>query len=53
MSSGMKTEELFNFAKHYMVAGVSGSARFNAALGRPLYLTHGDGCHIYDVDGRE
>ena len=53
MSTGTKTEELFNFAKLYMVSGVSGSARFNAALGRPLYLTHGDGCHIYDVDGRE
>lgn len=47
-----KSEALFDFASRYMVAGVSGSARLNAALGRPLYLTHGDGCRVYDVDGR-
>ena len=47
-----KSEALFDFASRYMVAGVSGSARFNAALGRPLYLSHGDGCRLYDVDGR-
>ena len=34
------------------MAGVSGSARLNAALGRPVYLTHGDGCRLYDVDGQ-
>ena len=48
-----KSEALFDFASQYMVAGVSGSARLNAALGRPLYLTHGDGCRLYDVDERE
>jgi glutamate-1-semialdehyde 2,1-aminomutase len=48
-----KSEALFDFANKYMVAGVSGSARLNAALGRPLYLTHGDGCRVYDIDGRE
>lgn len=47
------SEKLFDFANRYMVASVSGSARLNAATGRPLYLTHGDGCRIYDVDGRE
>jgi hypothetical protein len=47
------TDELFDFASRYLVAGVSGSARLNAATGRPLYLTHGDGCRVYDVDGRE
>ena len=47
-----KSDALFDFASRYMVAGVSGSARFNAALGRPLYLSHGDGCRLYDVDGR-
>ncbi|MHB1005550.1 MAG: aspartate aminotransferase family protein [Chloroflexota bacterium] len=48
-----KTQALFDFASRHMVAGVSASARYNAALGRPVYLTHGDGCRIYDVDGRE
>lgn len=47
-----KSETLFAFASQYLVAGVSGSARLNAALGRPVYLTHGDGCRLYDVDGR-
>ena len=46
-----KSETLFEFANRYMVAGVSASARLNAALGRPLYLTRGDGCRVYDVDG--
>jgi glutamate-1-semialdehyde 2,1-aminomutase len=48
----LKSEALFDFAKQYLVAGVSGSARMNAALGRPVYLTHGDGCRLYDVDGK-
>ncbi|MCL5111084.1 MAG: aspartate aminotransferase family protein [Chloroflexi bacterium] len=48
-----RTDELFDFASRYLVAGVSGSARLNAATGRPLYLTHGDGSRVYDVDGRE
>ncbi len=48
-----RADELFDFSSRYMVAGVSASGRLNAATGRPLYLTHGDGCRIYDVDGRE
>ncbi|MHB1414223.1 MAG: aspartate aminotransferase family protein [Chloroflexota bacterium] len=48
-----KTQALFDYASRYMVAGVSGSGRYNAALGGPVYLTHGDGCRIYDVDGHE
>ena len=34
-------------------AGVSASARLNAALGHALYVARGDGCRIWDVDGRE
>jgi glutamate-1-semialdehyde 2,1-aminomutase len=52
-TGNQKTEAIFDFAKQHMVAGVSASARFNAALGRPLYLTHGDGARIWDVDGKE
>ncbi|MDA8219390.1 MAG: aspartate aminotransferase family protein [Dehalococcoidales bacterium] len=48
-----KTEALFDFANRHLVAGVSASARINAALGHPLYITRGDGCRLYDVDGRE
>jgi len=50
--SSSKSEALFDFASRYLVAGASGSARVNAAIGRPLYLTHGDGCRLHDVDGR-
>jgi len=51
MATHDKSEALFDFASKYLVAGVSGSARLNAAIGRPVYLTHGDGCRLYDVDG--
>lgn len=48
-----KSDALYYLATRHLVAGVSASARVNAALGRPLYLSHGDGCRLYDVDGRE
>jgi len=48
-----KTGALFDLASQHLVAGVSASARFNAALGRPLILSRGDGCRLHDVDGRE
>ena len=51
MATHDKSEALFDFASKYLVGGVSGSARLNAAIGRPVYLTHGDGCRLYDVDG--
>jgi glutamate-1-semialdehyde 2,1-aminomutase len=51
MTTHEKNEALFDFASKYLVGGVSGSARLNAAIGRPVYLTHGDGCRLYDVDG--
>lgn len=44
---------LYDFAKLYLPGGVSASARANAALGHPLYISHGDGAKIYDVNGRE
>lgn len=48
-----ESERLFEFGNRYLVGGVSAAARINAALGRPLYLVRGDGCRLYDVDGRE
>jgi glutamate-1-semialdehyde 2,1-aminomutase len=51
-ANASQSDALFDFASRYLVAGVSGSARLNAALGRPLYLSRGDGCRLYDVDGR-
>jgi glutamate-1-semialdehyde 2,1-aminomutase len=48
-----RSEALFEAATHHLVGGVSASARLNPALGRPLYITRGDGCRLYDADGRE
>ena len=48
-----KTEELYQVASQYMVAGVSSSVRFSKALGHPFYILRGDGSKICDADGRE
>ena len=36
-----------------MVGGVTAAGRLNPVLGRPYYFDHGDGCRLWDVDGRE
>ncbi len=48
-----KKEKMYNFAKNYLVAGVSSSTRLNKALGYPLYVSRGKGSKIYDLDGYE
>ena len=48
-----KHEALYQQAQQVLPGGVSASFRVNKATGRPLYLSHGDGARIYDVDGRE
>ena len=48
-----RSHNLYNFAKLYLPGGVSASARANRALGHPLYIAHGDGAKIYDINGRE
>jgi len=45
------TASLYELAQHYIPGGVSASARANAALGHPFYVSHGDGPHVYDLDG--
>jgi glutamate-1-semialdehyde 2,1-aminomutase len=47
------TEQFYHVAEKYLPGGVSASIRLNKALGYPLYLSRGDGCLIYDLDGRE
>lgn len=49
----MNTQELYAFAQRYIPGGVSASARVNAAIGHPFYVSQGDGPFIYDQDGRE
>jgi glutamate-1-semialdehyde 2,1-aminomutase len=46
-------QQLYEFAKQYLPGGVAASTRFNRALGRPFYISRGDGSKVYDRDGRE
>ncbi|UCG54856.1 MAG: aminotransferase class III-fold pyridoxal phosphate-dependent enzyme, partial [Dehalococcoidia bacterium] len=48
-----KTQEMFDFASRYMVAGVSSSVRLSKALGHPFYTSRGNGSKVYDVEGKE
>jgi glutamate-1-semialdehyde 2,1-aminomutase len=48
------TQQLYDFARQHLVAGVSSSVRLCHAFGdRPFYVAHGEGAKVYDVDGRE
>lgn len=46
-------EDVHTYASRYLVDGVAGAAKFNPALGVPLYLQRGDGAYIWDVEGRQ
>lgn len=48
-----KTLKIWEFAKQYLVAGVSASTRVNKALGRPFIAVRGEGSHLWDADGNE
>ncbi len=46
------SDKLFAEAKHYIPGGVDSPVRaFRAVGGRPLFISKGQGSHIYDVDG--
>lgn len=44
--------DLFATAQDVLPGGVSATARRNAALGHPFYISRGDGAHVYDLDGK-
>lgn len=48
-----KPEQVYEFARKYLVAGVSSSTRVNQALGYPLYVSRGSGPKIYDLEDNE
>lgn len=48
-----KTQTHYQLAQTLMPGGVSATARANAALGHPLYVSRGDGALVYDLDGNE
>jgi len=45
------SRQLWERAARSMPGGVTASARYNRALGHALYVTHGEGAYLYDVDG--
>jgi glutamate-1-semialdehyde 2,1-aminomutase len=46
------SEAAYAAATGVLAAGVSGSARVNPALGRPLMVARADGARLVDLDGR-
>jgi len=49
----VNSEELYEFARRYLVGGMCSCARTNRVLGHPLYITRGERSKVYDVNGRE
>lgn len=39
-------------ARRVLPGGVTASARANPALGHPMYLSRGEGAHVFDLEGR-
>lgn len=44
--------ELYEFAQQYLPGGVCASARKNAALGHPFFVSRGEGAYLFDLEGR-
>jgi len=47
-----RAEVLYATASRFLPGGVCASARANAAIGRPFYVSRGDGALLYDLDDR-
>jgi glutamate-1-semialdehyde 2,1-aminomutase len=48
-----RVTEHFARAQNSLAGGVSSSTRVNKALGHPLYFARGEGCKVWDLDGKE
>ena len=49
---GERSKALFTRANQVIPGGVNSPARaFGSVGGNPLFITHGEGCRIFDVDG--
>lgn len=49
-----KSQELFELSKKYIPGGVNSPVRaFRAVGGDPVFIDHGKGDHVFDVDGNE
>ena len=47
------TNELYELAQRYLPGGVCASARKNAAIGHPFFVSRGDGPYVFDPEGRQ
>ena len=50
---GSRQDALYRAAQAVLPGGVSSSIRLNRALGRPFYVSRGEGAYLYDLDGRQ
>ncbi|MCE9532534.1 MAG: aspartate aminotransferase family protein [Planctomycetes bacterium] len=48
-----RVEDQYREACKYLAGGVSSSTRVNKALGHPLLFDRGQGCRLWDLDGKE
>lgn len=48
-----RANQLYEDAKQVLPGGVCATARYNAALDRPFFISRGDGAYVYDLDGKE
>lgn len=48
-----RTLEHYGRARGSLAGGVSSSTRLNRAVGHPMYIARGEGCRVWDLDGRE
>lgn len=51
-TSTVAADQLFEQAQNVLAAGVSAGMRVNPYLGKPLFIEHGQGAYLYDIDGR-
>src|SRR4051794_18995668 len=51
-SSTLEPSTIFAQAQDVLAGGVSASMRLHPYLGQPLYVSRGEGAHLYGVDGK-
>jgi len=51
-TASTQATDLFAKAQNVLAGGVSASMRLHPYLGRPLYVSRGDGPYLYDLDGK-
>lgn len=48
-----RVEQQYAEAQQFLAGGVAASTRVNRAIGHPLYFDRGQGCRVWDLDGKE